>query len=139
MKKAQALLLVVFVLTTSLYAQLKSPAEFLGYELGEQWTPHYKVYSYFHHVAENSKLVTVEDYGKTNEGRELTYVVVTSTENEANIEEIRSNNLKLVGFESGEPSANQKPIVWLSYNVHGNEASSSEAAMYTIYELVTNL
>lgn len=138
MRKLFVLILAYISVSTLIQAQIKSPAEFLGYELGEQWTPHYKVYSYFHHVAENSKLVTVEDYGKTNEGRELTYVVVTSAENQANIEEIRSNNLKLVGFESGEPTANQKPIVWLSYNVHGNEASSSEAAMYTIYELVTN-
>jgi len=119
-------------------AQLQSPAEFLGYELGEQWTPHYKVYNYFHHVAENSDQVIIEDYGYSYQGRELTHVVVTSASNQANLEEIRTNNLKLVGFESGEPTENTKAIVWLSYNVHGNETSSSEAAMYTIYELITN-
>ena len=27
-------------------------------------------------------------------------------------------------------------IVWLSYNVHGNEASSSEVSMKTLYELL---
>ena len=27
-------------------------------------------------------------------------------------------------------------IVWLSYNVHGNESSSTEAAMKTLYKLV---
>jgi hypothetical protein len=31
----------------------------------------------------------------------------------------------------------EKAIVWLSYNVHGNEASSTEAAMATVYELIT--
>ncbi|MCG7859923.1 zinc carboxypeptidase, partial [Flavihumibacter sediminis] len=31
---------------------------------------------------------------------------------------------------------NAPAIVWLSYNVHGNETSSSEAAMLTAYELV---
>ena len=138
MKRIHLFLLLIVMFSGNALAQLQSPAEFLGYELGDQWTPHYKVYNYFHHVAENSNLVTIEDYGKTNEGRELTYVVVTSAANQANIEEIRLNNLKLVGFESGEPTANQKAIVWLSYNVHGNETSSSEAAMYTLYELVTN-
>ncbi len=118
-------------------AQLQSPAEFLGYQLGDQWTPHYKVYNYFHHVAANSDLVIIEDYGTSYQGRELTHVVVTSSENQANLEEIRTNNLKLVGFESGEPTENTKAIVWLSYNVHGNEASASSAAMYTIYELLT--
>ena len=37
-----------------------------------------------------------------------------------------------------ENATNKKAIVWLSYNVHGNEASSTEAAMLTLYELVTN-
>ncbi|NDD45936.1 MAG: zinc carboxypeptidase, partial [Synechococcaceae bacterium WB9_4xB_025] len=27
-------------------------------------------------------------------------------------------------------------MVWLSYNIHGNEVSSSEAAMLTLYNLV---
>lgn len=119
-------------------AQLQSPAEFLGYELGDEWTPHYKVYNYFHHVAAQSELVIIEDYGKSYEGRELTHVVVTSAQNQANLEEIRSNNLKMVGLEYGELTENTKAIVWLSYNVHGNETSSSEAAMHSLYELVTS-
>ncbi len=115
---------------------VQSPEQFLGYELGSQFTPHYKVVSYFKHVADNSDLVSYQEYGKTYEGRELTYAVVTSANNHANLEEIRTNNLKLVGFENGEATSNKKPIVWLSYNVHGNEASSSEAAMNTLYTLV---
>ena len=139
MKRAFFILIITILFTnSSLFAQLQSPAEFLGYELGEQWTPHYKVREYFKHVADNSDLVTYSEYGKTYEGRELVQVVVTSATNQSNIEEIRTNNLKLVGFEEGEPTANQKAIVWLSYNVHGNETSSSEAALYTIYELVTS-
>ncbi len=131
-------ILLLLITTSTAFAQLQSPAEFLGYELGEQWTPHYKVYNYFHHVAQNSDMVAIEDYGMTYEGRELTHVVVTSRQNHANLEEIRSNNLKMAGFESGEVSENTKAIVWLSYNVHGNEASCSEAAMNTIYELIAN-
>ncbi len=138
MKKAVYLFLVMILINLPSYAQVQSPAEFLGYELGEQWTPHYKVVNYFKHVADNSDLVTFHQYGSTYEGRELVYVIVTSEENNSNLEEIRTNNLKLVGFEEGAPTENQKPIVWLSYNVHGNETSSSEAALYTIYELVTN-
>ncbi|MET4081023.1 hypothetical protein ABIB40_000968 [Pedobacter sp. UYP30] len=29
----------------------------------------------------------------------------------------------------------QPAVVWLSYNVHGNEASSTETAMKTLYAL----
>ena len=37
----------------------------------------------------------------------------------------------------GSPTATDVAIVWLSYNVHGNEASSTEAAMLTLYKLLT--
>ena len=43
----------------------------------------------------------------------------------------------MVGLEYGELTENTKAIVWLSYNVHGNETLSSEAAMHSLYELVT--
>lgn len=130
-------LVLLLILSTASYAQLKSPTEFLGYELGEQWTPHYKVYDYYSHVAENSDMVTLTQYGKTYEGRELAYAVVSSASNHDRMDEIRGNNLKRVGFMNGDPTADKTPIVWLSYNVHGNETSSSEAAMNTIYTLIT--
>lgn len=114
---------------------LQSPDEYLGYELGSQWTPHYKVLNYFEHVSEESPLVTFRQYGTTNEGRELVIVKVASEENHARLEQIRTDNLKRTGLMEGEPSTNVA-IVWLSYNVHGNETSSSEAAMKTLYELV---
>ncbi len=130
-------LVLLLLFSTATIAQLQSPAEFLGYELGEQWTPHHKVHAYFNYVAENSDMVELQNYGQTYEGRELVYVLVSSSQNIQNKEQIQSDNLKRVGFESGEPSANKIPIVWLSYNVHGNETSSSEAALNTIYTLIT--
>ena len=128
------LLFVLF--TTVSIAQLQSPAQFLGYEIGTQFTRHADVVHYFEHIAKNSTMVTYDTYGKTNERRLLTYAIVSSASNLANIENIRMDNLKNVGIEAG--SANpQTAIVWLSYNVHGNEASSTEAAMQTVYELIT--
>ena len=119
-----------------LFAQLKSPSEFLGYEIGTQFSRHADVVSYFEHVAANTKMVKYFDYGKTNERRRLTYAVVSSEENISNFEKIRTDNLKNIGLLDGTASP-EKTIVWLSYNVHGNEASSSEAAMNTIYKLIT--
>lgn len=131
------LFIIVFSLPQFVTAQLQSPAEFLGYELGDRYTPHHRVLSYVEHVAEESDWVTIHHYGKTNQHRELVYLVVTTPANHANIEEIRTNNLKLTGLMEGEPTANKKAITWLSYNIHGNETSSSEAAMNTLYKLVS--
>lgn len=115
---------------------LQSPSEFLGYDLGSEWTTHYKVMEYFRHVADVSPLVELEQYGISNEGRELILTTISSESNMSRIEEIRTDNLRRTGLVDGEPSGDKTAIVWLSYNVHGNETSSSEAAMKTIYELV---
>ncbi|WP_378176893.1 M14 family metallopeptidase [Aquimarina sp. SS2-1] len=133
------ILLTLFVVTST-YAfsqnDIQSPSAFLGYELGSQFTRHADVVNYFNHIAANSELVTYHTYGKTNERRPLTYAIVTSAENQKNIENIRLDHLKNTGIIKGN-STPQTAIVWLSYNVHGNEASSTEASMKTIYELIT--
>lgn len=137
------LMLAFVVMSFSTQAQnissndIQSPTDFLGYELGTQWTPHYKVMDYVQYLANQSEMVTAFDYGTTYEGRELVYMVISSEENQQSIEEIRLNNLRRIGLEAGEATDLAKPIVWLSYNVHGNETSSSEAALYTMHALVT--
>lgn len=127
----------LFVWSASAVAQttLQSPEEFLGYGMGERFTPHHRLVDYARHVAAASNRVDFAEYGSTNEGRPLIYLTISSPQNLAAKEEIRMNNLKLTGLESGEPTANQKAIVWLGYNVHGNEAVGSEAALWTLWEL----
>ncbi len=131
------LTILFLFISISLTAQIKSPSEFLGYEIGTQFTRHADVVSYFEYVASNSNLVTYDNYGKTNERRALTYAIVSSKNNLDNIETIRTNNLKNAGIMDGDAQP-ETAIVWLSYNVHGNEASSTEASMQTLYELITN-
>jgi hypothetical protein len=127
--------LFLFISFTS-SSQIKSPAEFLGYEIGTEFTRHADVVNYFKYVASNSNMVTYDTYGKTNERRPLTYAIVSSSDNIKNIETIRTDNLKNIGIENGSAQP-EIAIVWLSYNVHGNEASSTEASMVTLYELIT--
>ncbi len=115
---------------------LQSPAEFLGYELGDRFTRHDKVIAYFKHVDEVTANVKVMQYGETYEHRPLLYAIIASNENFNNLEKIRQDNLKRAGALDGTPSGNKTAIVWLSYNVHGNEANSMEASMKTLFELV---
>jgi len=134
MKKIISLLLLL--VTINAVAQLKSPSEFLGYPIGTEFSRHADVVRYFEYVANNSDWVTYQTYGKTNERRPLTYAIISTPSNMTRIEEIRTNNLKQAGILPGDANP-ETAIVWLSYNVHGNEASSMEAAMETLYELVT--
>lgn len=126
----------LLLLTVCSFAQqnLLSPKEFLGYELGERFTRHHRVVEYFQHVANAMPNVDFHQYGETYEHRPLVYVVIASPENYARLEQIRQDNLRRAGMAEGSPST-KISIVWLSYNVHGNEANSMEAAMQTLYEL----
>lgn len=114
---------------------LKSPSEFHGYELGTQFTRHHEVVDYYEYLADADKArVKLIEYGQTNERRPLLLAFLSTKENMQNLEAIRAEHLKAI---NGEGNSN-KSIVWLSYNVHGNESVSTEASMQTIYDLLTS-
>lgn len=140
------LLLVCLLLIGSFIAQaqkIQSPSEFLGYKLGDQFTPHYRVVEYYKYIASVSQNIKLQEYGKTNEGRPLLAAFIASEDNSIKIEDIRQNNLRLAGIitegssgNGGSVISDQPAIVWLSYNVHGNEAVSTEASLQTLFDLV---
>ena len=123
-------------------SDIPSPSEFLGYKLGDEYTLHSDVVRYLQKLDELSDRMTLHKYGETYEGRGLYYAVITSKQNQSSIDGLRKNNLRLAhpdSLSSSEASllmSRQPATVWLSYNVHGNEPSSSEAAMRTAYRMV---
>ncbi len=129
------LLFTSLIITFSAVAQsLKSPSEFLGYELGTTFTRHHEVVDYFKYLAKNApEQVLLQEYGITNERRPLLLAIVSTAPNIKDLENIRTEHLRST---EGESNAS-KAIVWLSYNVHGNESVSTEASMQTIYDLLT--
>ena len=130
------LLLSLSIIFCSLsYAQEpQSPSEFLGYPLGSQFTRHHEVVDYFNHLAATaSSKVVIEKYGQTNERRPLFITYISSSKNIEQLENIRKEHIATTKGEGAPNTA----IVWLSYNVHGNESVSTEAAMQTAYDLLT--
>ncbi|MEP6513255.1 MAG: M14 family zinc carboxypeptidase [Parafilimonas sp.] len=118
---------------------IPSPEQFLGYPIGEHYTPSYKIVNYFNAVAQAApSMIKVQKYGETYERRDLIIAFISSSQNIQNLENIRKNNLRLAGLlnDGTAPDINAPAIVWLSYNVHGNEPSGSEAAMKVLYALV---
>ncbi len=119
-------------------AAVPSPAAFLGYDLGEHFTLHAHMLDYFEALAAASDHVTLHEYGRTHEGRKLVYAVITSAANHDRIDEIKASNRALANPGSGDAAQqmeDQPLIHWMSYNVHGNEPSSTEAAMQVAYRL----
>ena len=137
-KKIMAFACFLF-LFTGIKAQLQSPDAFLGYKLGSRYTPHWKIVNYFQQAAAKaSSMVKLVQYGESYEGRPLLLAIISSAENMQNLNEIQINNLRLAHLSNDNVAAkeeNTPAIVWLSYNVHGNETSSSEASMLTLFDL----
>jgi hypothetical protein len=160
MLKRLLLSVVFFGSVFTVFSQdIQSPEKFLGYKLGNQFTPHSRIVDYFRYIAQASKNVKLVQYGSTNEGRPLLAIFIASDANIGRLEEIRENNLRLAGLEEEEEAvnsssgsmkrtatttatasdavtANTPVICWLSYNVHGNEPASSETAMQVLFDMV---
>lgn len=119
-------------------SSIPSPAEFLGYELGEEYTFHHQVMDYFEKLAELSDKITFHEYARTYENRSVNYAIISSAENHSNLGQIKNQNLKVANDPASVQVSNEPVVVWMSYNVHGNEPSSSEAAMQTAYRLVAS-
>ena len=118
------------------HAQLQSPSEFLP-SYGKQITHYHQVENYFKQLTEKSTLIKHQKYGVTPELRDLNVFFISTPENLANLEQIRNNNLAAIGLsKNGNQMIGDKLIVWLSFNVHGNEFAGTESAMTVAYELV---
>lgn len=122
--------------------KIKSPSQFLEYKLGQKFTVYADAVQYFQYLASSSDRIKINHYGTTYEGRKLYNVVITSPENHKNIDVILEQNNRLADPRSlssadAEKIINNKPvIISYSYNIHGNEASSTEAAMQVSYRYV---
>lgn len=120
---------------------IPSPKEFLGYELGTSLTLYAYVESYLKELAEKSDRVTIQHYGTTYEGRKLYSLVITSNDNQEKIDDLRATNIQLatpatLSSQELEDIKSSHPVtVSFSYNIHGNETSSTEAAMQVAYRL----
>ncbi|MGA3243348.1 MAG: M14 family metallopeptidase [Bacteroidota bacterium] len=149
-------ILVVLFITTYAFAQktpdfypggtydpkVVAPEAVLGYHIGDRFTDYASLHTFFEKLAASSDRIHRVVYGETNEHRMLQAFIITSPANLARIEEIRQANLKLTDPRILQSKADAEKIiaslpviVYLSYGVHGNEASSPEAAMAVAYQL----
>ena len=115
---------------------IPTPEQFLGYPVGDWHTRHDRIVSYFQELARVSPKAHFQIIGYTNERRPQVVLTITSPENYARIEDIRKEHLKLADPAQTVNISSMPVIITHGYNVHGNEPSSSEAAMLTAYYLI---
>ena len=113
---------------------IPSPQQFLGYGIGEHHTRHDLIVGYLAKLAELSDRAEIYQYGTTHEGRKLVMLMITSPENKANLAAIKQQHLAFVDPAQSVSNYEEVPLfINLAYNVHGNEPSSSEAALLSAY------
>lgn len=119
--------------------------EILGYAPGERITWHRDALKYFDALAAAAPdRMVITEYARSWQNRELVYAVISSPENIARLSEIKSGMQSLADPRETSQSdaesivAQQPAITWLSYGVHGNEISSTDAAMLTAYHLLAS-
>ena len=152
-RRVRGLVLLIFLMTMSqLESQeyylkaygpfdhsIPSPEEFLGYPIGDFHTRHDLVVAYMHTLAELSDKASIVSYGKTHENRKLLILQIGKPSNLENLETIRQRHLDVVNPDIEVRQFEDLPLfVNLAYGVHGNEPSSTEAAMLTAYTLVAS-
>ncbi len=114
----------------------------VGHRWAEKITMHHEVERYLRALDAASPRVTLVSYGQTWEGRTLYYLIVASETNQARIAEIKAAMKKLrdprthTDAEAAALAAAMPAVAWLGYGVHGNEISSTDAALLTAYHLV---
>ena len=89
-------------------------------------------------LANASGRITIEDRGKTFEGRPLLLLTISSKENHKNIDQII---IIIKKFHPNENTMieNQPIVVYQGFSIHGNEASGSNASLLLVYYLAASI
>ena len=125
--------------------QIPDSKQVLRYRWGDEISSHLQIERYLqalHQAApDRTKLV---QYGESYEGRSLNYLVISSKENIARLDDLQANIQILTDPRSADDATteqivnNSPAFVWLAYCVHGNEISPSDAALLTAYHLLAD-
>ncbi len=137
---------LILLLTTVARAPAQpvpSPAESLGHALGDRFLDAADVVRYAETLAASSDRVSLVHYGVTAEGRPLLLLVIASGHNAARMEDVLRDNARLTDPELSASDASRiagtnPAVAWFTYGVHGDESASTEAALWTVWDLAVD-
>ncbi|HEV8410972.1 MAG TPA: M14 family zinc carboxypeptidase, partial [Gemmatimonadaceae bacterium] len=126
-------------------AGIPTPKEVLGYYIGApaKLTYYADILKYYRALAKASPRVKIETIGKSDEGRELVVVWISSDENIRNLSQNRANLAKIAdprGMSEAQVRAimqKTKPHYHFMGGLHSGETGPSEMLMELAYRLVT--
>jgi len=121
------------------------PQSILRYDVGDFHTTYAQMEQVINAIASAAPdRVKMFDIGETNEHRMQHLVAISSPENMARLDEIRTNIGRLADPRKTSPAEaqqiiqNNPSIAWMAYTIHGNESASFEAMMQVMYQLAAS-
>ncbi|HUU29286.1 MAG TPA: M14 family zinc carboxypeptidase [archaeon] len=117
-------------------------AQVVGHGWGEGITTHAELEDYLQALAGSSKRARLFTYGRTWEGRTLYYLVIGAEERLEKLEELKrdlralAHPLSLGEAEKKELASRLPVVTWIAANIHGNEPSGGDAALFLAYHLL---
>lgn len=119
-----------------------TPESVLGYGPGEHQTTYFQQEKVLQELVKHAPArVRYETYGKTNEGRPLRVLLISSKDNIAKLESIRKDIAALASGKATDADAiirRSPSVVWVNECIHGNEPASFESGMWLAYNLAAS-
>ena len=119
-----------------------TPESVTGHAIGDGAVRYEPMVRYLRALAEASSFVTLTPYAESHEGYTLYYVTITSRTNHERLAAIKTDNAKLADPRTLANEAEAKRILdtlpgvaWMAYCIHGDELSSTDAAVQLAYQL----
>ncbi len=115
-------------------SSIPKPIDIIGHEVGEWHISHDKLLFYMQALAKASDRISIENRGKTYEGRPILLLTITSPNNHFNLENIRKEHLDISNGTISDVS-NKPIVVYQGFSIHGNEPSGANAGLAYAYYL----
>lgn len=141
--KAQFIIITLLFAALATAQTLPTPENVLGFAIGSQPADHGRICHFLKTYGDLSDRMQVRTYGKTYEGRPLHYVLVSSEANMKRLAELQNSLAdyadprKTDAGRAAEMAKTLPAVVWLAFNIHGDELSGSDAALQLLYDLVS--
>ena len=143
------LLMCVVLLQAPVHAQLMSPEEVLGFQVGSDYqvAGWQTVSDYMRHVAANSDRVLLEELGKTTEDNDFLMLLISAPENLENLAHYQQIQRQLAmpsiptkgdnGSKLDALAEEGKSVVLINCNLHSTEIASSQMSMELVHQFAT--
>ena len=143
------IIMCVVLLQEPVHAQLMSPEEVLGFQVGSDYqvAGWQTVSDYMRHVAANSDRVLLEELGKTTEDNDFLMLLISAPENLENLAHYQQIQRQLAmpslptkgdnGSKLDALAEEGKSVVLINCNLHSTEIASSQMSMELAHQFAT--